>query len=86
MSGAYRLRDERNTLFCIEDLRKARIVDLGIILGNVMPEKVQEFLGTGSKFSVKLTYVPHGERTGIAYAVNCFKEFVGDEPFVATSF
>ena len=30
-----------------EDLREAGIADIGIILGNVMPEKVQEFRGDG---------------------------------------
>lgn len=36
-----------------EDLREAGIADIGIILGNVMPEKVQELLGGGSKLGVK---------------------------------
>jgi NDP-sugar pyrophosphorylase family protein len=38
--------------YYIEDLRDAGITDIGIILGNVMPEKVQEFLGGGSKLGV----------------------------------
>jgi dTDP-glucose pyrophosphorylase len=29
-----------NIRYCIEDLRDAGITDIGIILGNVMPEKV----------------------------------------------
>ena len=76
------IANKPNILYCIEDLRVAGITDIGIILGNVMPEKVQEFLGDGSKFGVKLTYIVQGEPKGIAHAVNCAKHFIGQEPFV----
>jgi len=76
------IANKPNILYCIEDLREAGITDIGIILGNVMPEKVQEFLGDGSKFGVKLTYIVQGEPKGIAHAVNCAKQFMGQDPFV----
>jgi len=76
------IANKPNILYCIEDLRDAGITDIGIILGNVMPEKVQEFLGDGSKFGVKLTYIVQGEPKGIAHAVNCAKEFMGDDSFI----
>jgi glucose-1-phosphate thymidylyltransferase len=47
-----------------------------------MPEKVQEFLGDGSRFGVKLTYIVQGEPKGIAHAVNCAKDFMGSDSFV----
>jgi len=75
-------REQPNILYCIEDLRDAGITDIGIILGTVMPEKVQEFLGDGSRFGVKLTYIIQGEPKGIAHAVNCAKEFMGDSEFI----
>jgi glucose-1-phosphate thymidylyltransferase len=76
------IANKPNILYCIEDLRDAGITDIGIILGTVMPEKVQEFLGDGSKFGVKLTYIIQGEPKGIAHAVNCAKEFMGDSEFI----
>jgi len=76
------IANKPNILYCIEDLRDAGITDIGIILGNVMPEKVQEFLEDGSKFGVKLTYIVQGEPKGIAHAVNCAKQFMGDSEFV----
>ena len=76
------IANKPNILYCIEDLRAAGIKDIGIILGNVMPEKVQEFLGDGSKFGVQLTYIVQGEPKGIAHAVNCAAEFMGQESFV----
>jgi len=39
--------------YYIEDLRDAGIADIGIILGNVTPEKVEESLGGGSKLEVR---------------------------------
>ena len=76
------IANKPNILYCIEDLRDAGITDIGIILGTVMPEKVQEFLGDGSKYGVKFTYIVQGEPKGIAHAVNCAKEFMGEEQFV----
>ncbi|MBU1158549.1 MAG: glucose-1-phosphate thymidylyltransferase [Candidatus Thermoplasmatota archaeon] len=76
------IANKPNILYCIEDLRDAGITDIGIILGNMMPEKVQEFLGDGYKFGVKLTYIVQGQPKGIAHAVNCSKEFMGDDSFI----
>jgi len=76
------IANKPNILYCIEDLRDAGITDIAVILGNVMPEKVQEFLGDGSKFGVKITYIVQGEPKGIAQAVSLSEEFMGKEPFV----
>jgi glucose-1-phosphate thymidylyltransferase len=76
------IANKPNILYCIEDLRDADITDIAVILGNVMPEKVQEFLGDGSKFGVKITYIVQGEPKGIAQAVSLSKDFMGKEPFV----
>jgi len=76
------IANKPNILYCIEDLRDAGIIDIAVILGNVMPEKVQEFLGDGSKFGVKITYIVQGEPKGIAQAVSLSKDFMGKEPFV----
>jgi glucose-1-phosphate thymidylyltransferase len=76
------IANKPNIQYCIEDLRDAGITDIGIILGNMMPEKVQEFLGDGSKFGVRFTYIVQGEPKGIAHAVNCAKEFIGNDEFI----
>lgn len=76
------IANKPNILYCIEDLRDAGIKDIGIILGNVMPEKVEEFLGDGSRFGVKLAYIIQGEPKGIAHAVNCARDFMGGDAFV----
>ena len=76
------IANKPNIQYCIEDLRDAGITEIGVILGNVMPEKVQEFLGDGSKFGVRFSYIVQGEPKGIAHAVNCAKEFMGNDQFI----
>jgi glucose-1-phosphate thymidylyltransferase len=76
------IANKPNILYCLEDLRDAGIKDIGIILGDVMPEKVQELLGDGSAFGVRLTYIVQGAPRGIAHAVGCAQDFMGSDPFV----
>lgn len=66
----------------IEDLKDADITEIGIILGNKGREEIQEFLGDGSEFGVEITYIIQGEPLGLAHAVGCAREFVGDDDFV----
>ena len=75
------IANKPNVLYCIEDLRDAGITDIGVILGETMPEKVREYLGDGSDFGVRFTYIPQGAPKGIAHAVGCAKAFVGPDPF-----
>ncbi len=67
--------------YAIDDLKEAGITDIGIILGLNMPERVKEALGDGSRLGVKITYIEQGAPKGIAHAVACARDFVGDEPF-----
>lgn len=66
----------------IEDLREAGITEIGIVLGNKGREEVQKFVGDGSKFGVEVTYIIQGDPLGIAHAVGCARNFIGDDDFV----
>ncbi len=76
------IANKPNILYCLEDIRNAGIKDIGVILGENMPEKVRELLGDGSEHGVNITYIVQGEPKGIAHAVGCARDFMGDEPFV----
>jgi glucose-1-phosphate thymidylyltransferase len=76
------IANKPNILYCLEDLRDASITDIGVILGNNLPEKVMDLLGDGSRYGVRITYIVQGEPRGIAQAVGCAEEFMGDDPFV----
>lgn len=75
------LANKPNILYCLEDLRDADITDIGVVLGDIMPEKVRELLGDGSDYGVNVTYIIQGPPKGIAHAVLCAREFVGKDPF-----
>ncbi|BDZ67736.1 sugar phosphate nucleotidyltransferase [Methanobacterium ferruginis] len=68
--------------YAIEDLAEAGVNEIGIILGTNMPEMVQEAVGDGSKFGVKITYIDQGEPKGLAHAVAVAKDFVGNDSFI----
>lgn len=68
--------------YVVEDLKRAGIDDIGVVVGGDYPEKVRERMGDGSAYGVELTYIHQGDPRGLADAVHCAKEFVGDSPFV----
>lgn len=68
--------------YAVEDLREAGVTEIGVVLGNKGREEIQEFLGDGSAFDVDITYIVQGRPLGLAHAVGCAKQFVGDDDFV----
>jgi glucose-1-phosphate thymidylyltransferase len=68
--------------YAIEDLKNAGITDIGVVLGNKGREAIQDRLGDGSEFGVDITYIVQGDPLGLAHAVGCAREFVGDDDFV----
>lgn len=68
--------------YVLEDLVKAGVKEIAIVLGNVYHKKVEEYYGDGSAFDAKLTYIYQNEPKGIAHAVGLCNEYVDDEPFI----
>jgi glucose-1-phosphate thymidylyltransferase len=68
--------------YAIDDLKAAGITDIGIVLGNKGREEIQEYFGDGSGLGVDITYIVQGEPLGLAHAVGCSRDFVGDDPFI----
>ena len=68
--------------YALEDLKKAGITDIAIIIGDVYPEKVKEYYGTGKKFGVNITYVYQDKPKGISHAISLCKDFVNQDKFV----
>jgi len=75
------IANKPNILYCLEDLRDAGITDIGVILGDNMPEKVRELLGDGSSYGVRITYVVQGPPKGIAHAIGCAEDFLRGDAF-----
>jgi len=68
--------------YALDDLKAAGVDDVGIVLGNVGRDEIQQYFGDGSAWGVDITYIVQGEPLGLAHAVGCAKEFVGSEPFI----
>src|SRR5665647_3082660 len=69
-------------IYALDDLQKAGITEIGVILGLNGREQVIERIGDGSKYGVKVSYIDQGAPLGIAHAVACAEDFLGDDPFV----
>ncbi|MFD9443895.1 glucose-1-phosphate thymidylyltransferase [Streptomyces sp. NPDC060006] len=65
----------------IESLRHLGVLEIGVIVGDRGAE-IEEVLGTGAQFGVRLTYIPQEKPRGLAHAVAIAREFLGDEDFV----
>src|SRR3989344_2464674 len=68
--------------YALEDLKKAGVKDIAIIIGDVYPEKVKEYYGDGSKFGVSITYVYQDKPKGISHAIRLCKDFIGSDKFI----
>lgn len=68
--------------YALEDLKTAGITEIGIIIGDVYPEKVKEYYGTGEKFGVKITYIYQDAPKGISHAIRLCKDFIGKDNFI----
>ncbi|MCU4974973.1 glucose-1-phosphate thymidylyltransferase [Halobacteria archaeon AArc-m2/3/4] len=68
--------------YAIEDLKEAGISEIGIVLGNLGRDAIQEHLGDGSDYGVEITYIVQGNPLGLAHAAGCAEEFVDGDDFV----
>jgi glucose-1-phosphate thymidylyltransferase len=65
----------------LEAFRDAGIVDVGIVVGDTAPE-IEAAVGDGSRFGLRVTYLPQDAPRGLAHAVLISEEYLADEPFV----
>ncbi len=68
-------------LYGLDHLRQAGIEEIGIVLGPIQ-EGIREVIGDGSQWGLRVSYIHQGEPKGLAHAVLCAREFLGDDPFV----
>ncbi|MCC7228955.1 MAG: glucose-1-phosphate thymidylyltransferase [Fimbriimonadaceae bacterium] len=65
----------------IEAIAHAGVTDFGIIVGDTGPA-VEKAVGDGSRWGIKITYIPQSAPLGLAHAVATAKPFLGDDDFV----
>lgn len=65
----------------IEAIHEAGVTEIGIVVGHTAPE-IEEALGDGSEWGVKLTYIPQNSPDGLAHAVKISQDFLQGDSFV----
>jgi glucose-1-phosphate thymidylyltransferase len=65
----------------IEAIANAGIQDFGIIVGDTAAA-VEEAVGDGTRWGVKITYIPQPAPLGLAHAVKTAHSYLGDDDFI----
>ncbi|WP_185031617.1 glucose-1-phosphate thymidylyltransferase [Streptomyces candidus] len=65
----------------IESLRDLGVTDIGVIVAPRSGE-IEEALGDGAQFGVRLSYIPQAQPRGLAHCVMLARDFLGDDDFV----
>jgi len=65
----------------LRHLADAGIREVGVILGPIR-EGIEETVGDGHAFGLRITYIEQGPPKGLAHAVLCAAPFLKDDPFV----
>ncbi|MEV5427844.1 glucose-1-phosphate thymidylyltransferase [Streptomyces sp. NPDC052701] len=65
----------------LESLAEAGVTEIGMIVGDTAAE-IEEAVGDGSRFGLKVTYIPQEKPLGLAHAVLIARDYLGDDDFV----
>lgn len=65
---------------CIDYMRRADINDICIILSPHTGKQIEESIAA-AKFDARISFIYQEEPLGLAHAINCTKDFVGDSDF-----
>jgi glucose-1-phosphate thymidylyltransferase len=67
----------------IEAIARAGIIDFGIIVGDpTSAAAIEEGCGDGSRWGIRITYIPQPDPLGLAHAVKTAEEYLGDDDFI----
>ncbi len=68
--------------YVIDHIRSAGIRDVGVIISPETGGEVKKYIGNGSRWDVKVTYIIQSEPAGLAHAVITAKDYLGDSDFI----
>lgn len=68
--------------YVIDHIRAAGIRDVGVIISPETGSEVKRYIGNGSKWDVKVTYITQSEPAGLAHAVSTARDYLGESDFI----
>jgi glucose-1-phosphate thymidylyltransferase len=68
--------------YVFHHIKDAGIKDVGVVVSPETQKDIRKFLGKGSRWRVRITYIPQQQPLGLAHAVKIARPFLGDSPFV----
>ncbi|MGJ3241116.1 MAG: glucose-1-phosphate thymidylyltransferase [Anaerolineae bacterium] len=66
----------------IETIRDAGVEEIGIVVGGSTAAEIEETLGDGQDWGVRLTFIHQASPDGLAHAVKISEDFLQDDSFV----
>lgn len=67
--------------YVVRNIRDLGVTEIGVIVGDRAPD-INQALGDGSRFGVRLTYIQQEAPLGLAHTVSIARDFLGDDDFV----
>ncbi len=68
--------------YVFQHIKDAGIKDVGVVVSPETQKYVRKFLGKGSRWRVRITYIPQQKPLGLAHAVKIARPFLGNSSFV----
>ncbi len=76
------IANKPNLVYVVEDLVKAGVTDIGIVISPETGDEIRQTLGDTHEGGARFTYLLQAEPRGLAHAVSTARNFLGDSPFV----
>jgi glucose-1-phosphate thymidylyltransferase len=76
------IANKANIDYVVEDIVRAGVTDIGVVISPETGTEVSNHLGDGSRFGCRFTFIPQDEPRGLAHAVKTAQTFLQDDPFV----
>jgi glucose-1-phosphate thymidylyltransferase len=68
--------------YILDQIRQTGIDDIGIVVSPDTGPQLQQAVGNGSRWGVKVSYILQPQPLGLAHAVKVSRDFLGDSPFL----